>query len=233
MIDARPRMRILATVAVLFVGAALHAQDAEKTTHAAGDAVPERTLEEKGAGWTMRQYRLGCLSLLSYLVVSEGRAAVIDPQRDVDRYLDDAKGLGAKIDTVILTHSHADFVAGHTELAEITGAKIYVDRDSGAEYPHVGVADGDKLSFAAVGFEFWKTPGHVLASLTILMRTPGAKVELVMGTTHKEVPQFPIAIDFDPNEKWELQATKDGFESYSQPISFEDGLAAQLAVGGD
>ena len=60
---------------------------------------------------------------------------------------------------------------------------------------------------------------------TIQLGTPGAKVELVMGTTHKEVPQFPIAIDFDPNEKWELRATKDGMDPYSEKIAFEDGQA--------
>lgn len=60
---------------------------------------------------------------------------------------------------------------------------------------------------------------------TIQLGTPGAKVELVMGTTHKEVPQFPIAIDFDPNEKWELRATKDGMDPYSEKIAFEDGMA--------
>lgn len=60
---------------------------------------------------------------------------------------------------------------------------------------------------------------------TIQLGTPGAKVTLVMGTTRKEVPQFPMAIEFDPSEKWELQATKDGMDPYSEKISFEDGQA--------
>lgn len=59
----------------------------------------------------------------------------------------------------------------------------------------------------------------------IRLGTPGAKVHLVSGTNRKIVSQFPIAIDFGPNEKWELQATKDGFERYSQGISFDDGIA--------
>jgi serine/threonine-protein kinase len=60
---------------------------------------------------------------------------------------------------------------------------------------------------------------------TIQLGTPGAKVELVMGTTHKEVPQFPMAIEFDPAEKWELRATKDGMDPYSENIRFDDGQA--------
>lgn len=63
---------------------------------------------------------------------------------------------------------------------------------------------------------------------TIQLGTPGAKVTLVMGTTRKEVPQFPMAIEFDPNEKWELQATKDGMDPYSEKITFEDGNAEKV-----
>ena len=65
----------------------------------------------------------------------------------------------------------------------------------------------------------------VKGKATIMLGTPGAKVYLVQGTNRKEVPQFPMAIEFDPNEKWELQGTKDGFEEFKQPISFDDGQA--------
>jgi PEGA domain-containing protein len=65
----------------------------------------------------------------------------------------------------------------------------------------------------------------VKGKATIQLGTPGAKVYLVLGTNRKEVPQFPMAIEFDPNEKWELQATKDGFEQFTQPITFDDGQA--------
>src|SRR5687768_11278792 len=73
-----------------------------------------------------RQYQLGCLSLFSYLVGDEttGRAVVVDPQRDIDQYLDDASAKGMRIEQVIETHFHADFVSGHLELAEATGAAI-------------------------------------------------------------------------------------------------------------
>lgn len=65
----------------------------------------------------------------------------------------------------------------------------------------------------------------VKGKATIQLGTPGAKVYLVNGTNRKEVPQFPMAIEFDPNEKWELQATKDGHDDYREPISFDDGQA--------
>lgn len=65
----------------------------------------------------------------------------------------------------------------------------------------------------------------VKGKATIQLGTPGAKVYLVNGTNRKEVPQFPMAIEFDPNEKWELQATKDGHDEFSERISFDDGQA--------
>ena len=72
------------------------------------------------------QYYLECLSHASYLIGDEssGRAVVIDPQRDVSEYVADAKELGTTIELVIETHFHADFLSGHLELAEATGAKI-------------------------------------------------------------------------------------------------------------
>jgi glyoxylase-like metal-dependent hydrolase (beta-lactamase superfamily II) len=71
-----------------------------------------------------KQFYLGCLSHASYYVGSEGEAAIIDPQRDVDQYIAEAKAHDQKIKYVIETHSHADFVSGHVELAKRTGAQI-------------------------------------------------------------------------------------------------------------
>src|SRR6266542_3386310 len=95
----------------------------------------------------VEQFFLGCLAHASYLVGSEGIAAVIDPQRDVDIYLETAKEKGLRIEHIIETHLHADFVSGHHELAERTGARIYLGEDSGAKFPHVAVKDGDSLQF--------------------------------------------------------------------------------------
>ncbi|MEY4674210.1 MAG: hypothetical protein RL148_1994, partial [Planctomycetota bacterium] len=100
----------------LFAAFPLVAQDAEKATHAEDSSKPMVSWEVRGEGWLVRQYQLGCLSLLSYLLVSNGEALVIDPQRDVGQYVADAAAEKATIRSVLLTHSHADFVAGHTEL---------------------------------------------------------------------------------------------------------------------
>ena len=72
-----------------------------------------------------KQFYLGCLAQASYMIGSDGEAAVVDPRRDVDDYLEEARAQGLTIRHVIETHLHADFVSGHRELAERTGAKIY------------------------------------------------------------------------------------------------------------
>ena len=90
-----------------------------------------------------KQFYLGCLAQASYLIGSEGEAAVVDPQRDVDQYLAEAKAHGLEIKYVIETHLHADFVSGHRELAERTGAEIVFGRKAGATFPHRAVGDGD------------------------------------------------------------------------------------------
>src|SRR5436305_9660483 len=93
----------------------------------------------------LEQFFLGCLAHASYLVGSDGVAAVIDPQRDVDIYIETARQKGLRIEHIIETHLHADFVSGHHELAERTGARIYLGQGSGATFPHTEVNDGDSL----------------------------------------------------------------------------------------
>ena len=84
-----------------------------------------------------RQYELPCLSLFSYLIGDEttGRAVVVDPQRDISGYLDDAAAHGLRIERVIETHFHADFLSGHLELAAATGAAISYGDAARAEFP--------------------------------------------------------------------------------------------------
>ncbi len=117
----------------------------------------------------LRQYQLGCLSQLTYLIGSDGEAAVVDPQRDIEHYLDDARDLGLKITKVFLTHTNADFVAGHTEMAQRTGAKIYIAKNSDSLFPHEALEDGDKVALGEATIEFWATPGHTMDSMTILV----------------------------------------------------------------
>ncbi|MEZ5263504.1 MAG: rhodanese-like domain-containing protein [Acidimicrobiales bacterium] len=119
----------------------------------------------------IRQYPLACLSLYSYLIGDEttGRAVVIDPQRDVSVYLADAAALGLTIERVIETHFHADFLSGHLELAEATGAVIsYGEAGRGqAEYPVDWLADGQRLSLGEVAIECLATPGHTPESICL------------------------------------------------------------------
>ena len=82
-----------------------------------------------------QQFYLGCLSHASYLIGSGGIAAVVDPQRDVGIYLEDAVKHGLRIAHVIETHLHADFISGHQELATLTGATIYLGAKAGAGFP--------------------------------------------------------------------------------------------------
>lgn len=117
----------------------------------------------------LEQFYLSCLAHSSYLVGSEGVAAVIDPQRDVDLYLEAARERGLRIIAVIETHLHADFVSGHRELAERTGAQIYIGRDSGVLFPHVPVGDRDTLQLGSLRLDFLSTPGHTLESICVLL----------------------------------------------------------------
>ncbi len=119
------------------------------------------------------RFYLSCLAHASYLVSSEGVAAVVDPQRDVDLYLETAARMGVTIKHVIETHLHADFVSGHRELAERTGARVYIGDGSGATFPHIPVTDNDVIQFGACRLQFLQTPGHTLESVCILMNDVG------------------------------------------------------------
>jgi glyoxylase-like metal-dependent hydrolase (beta-lactamase superfamily II)/rhodanese-related sulfurtransferase len=116
-----------------------------------------------------KQFYLGCLAHASYLIGSDGEAAVVDPQRDVDQYMDEAAAQGLKIKYVIETHLHADFVSGHRELAERTGAEIVFGKEAGATFPHRAVKDGDEVSIGSVRLRVIETPGHTPESICVLV----------------------------------------------------------------
>jgi glyoxylase-like metal-dependent hydrolase (beta-lactamase superfamily II)/rhodanese-related sulfurtransferase len=115
------------------------------------------------------QFYLGCLAHASYLIGSGGIAAVVDPQRDVDLYLETAAEHGLRIAHIIETHLHADFVSGHQELAEKTGAAIYLGEGAGATFPHRDMRDGDTIEFGRCRLEFLQTPGHTVESVSVLV----------------------------------------------------------------
>jgi glyoxylase-like metal-dependent hydrolase (beta-lactamase superfamily II)/rhodanese-related sulfurtransferase len=118
-----------------------------------------------------KQYYLGCLSQASYLVGDETTrtAAVVDPRRDVDEYVNDAAKLGLRIEHVILTHFHADFVAGHLELRDRVGARIHLGARAAAEYDFSPLGDGDLLEFGRVRLGILETPGHTPEGVSIVV----------------------------------------------------------------
>ena len=115
------------------------------------------------------QFYLGCLAHASYLLGSEGEAVVVDPQRDVDIYLEAARQHNLKIRYIFETHLHADFVSGHKELAARTGAQIYIGAAANAKYPHVALRDGFELRFGHARITVLETPGHTLESICLVV----------------------------------------------------------------
>jgi hydroxyacylglutathione hydrolase len=118
------------------------------------------------------QYYLDCLSQASYLVGDQasGRAVVVDPRRDVQSYLDDAAAAGLRIERVIETHVHADFLSGHLELAEKTGAAVSYGDGTEVDFPIEPLHDGQLLSLGNVTLEIVATPGHTPESISIVVR---------------------------------------------------------------
>ena len=118
-----------------------------------------------------KQFYLNCLAHASYLIGDEAShtAAVVDPQRDVDQYVGFAEEHGLRIAHVFLTHFHADFLAGHLELRDRTGAAIYLGSAARAEYRFTPLSDGDSVEFGKVRLTALETPGHTAESISILV----------------------------------------------------------------
>jgi hydroxyacylglutathione hydrolase len=119
----------------------------------------------------LERYYLACLAHASYLIADEasGEAVVIDPQRDIDCYLESAARLGCRIRHVFLTHFHADFVAGHLELRDREGATIHLGARASAEYAFTAMGDGESLELGRVRLEVLETPGHSPESISIVV----------------------------------------------------------------
>jgi len=115
------------------------------------------------------QFYLGCLAHASYLLGSEGEAVVVDPQRDVEIYLEAAQRQGLQIKHIFETHLHADFVSGHTELAARTGAKIYIGAAARAKFVHVPLTDGFEVRFGRAKIKVLETPGHTVESICLVV----------------------------------------------------------------
>ena len=120
----------------------------------------------------LEQYYIECLSHASYLIGDEstGRAIVVDPRRDITEYLDDAAKHHLTIEGVINTHFHADFVSGHLELVDATGAWIGFGEAAETDYPIRRLREGERISLGNVQLEILSTPGHTWESISVLVR---------------------------------------------------------------
>lgn len=117
----------------------------------------------------LERFYLGCLAHASYMFGSGSEAVVVDPQRDVEIYLEAAQKNGLAIRHIFETHLHADFVSGHRELAQRTGAKIYVGAAAGARFDHVSLYDGFELQVGTVCISTLETPGHTPESVCLVL----------------------------------------------------------------
>ena len=132
-----------------------------------------------------KQFYLGCLAHASYLIGSDGEAAVIDPQRDVDQYVDEARTQNLKIKYIIETHLHADFISGHRELAARTGAQIIFGKEAHATISHLPVKDDDELGVGNVKLRIIETPGHTPESICVLVTDNEKNVREDAGVPQK------------------------------------------------
>ncbi|MBL4677192.1 MAG: MBL fold metallo-hydrolase [Mucilaginibacter sp.] len=125
------------------------------------------------------------LSHYSYAVLSEceNKIVLIDPSRDITPYLSFAQTHGAAIIAVIETHPHADFVSGHLELQQVTGAVIYSSKLLGAEYAHQTFDDGDEIVFGKIKLKALNTPGHSPDSISIVLEHDGKDKAVFTGDT--------------------------------------------------
>lgn len=135
-------------------------KDSESESHGADSSLYSIVDTYSFPGFKVVQITLPVLSVYSYLLISEGEALLIDPVRDISFYLETAKKEGAKIVGVYLTHSHADFVAGHIEVKKALGVPIYQSHKSGAKYAFKATDEQLTLKIGKAVLKFMDTPGH-------------------------------------------------------------------------
>lgn len=171
---------ILLSLAAAPCSFAAEIKDSESATHG-DDAARYQVVDTyEFPGFKVIQVSLPVLSHYSYLLVSGKEALVIDPGRDIAFYLDQAEKLGVAIKGVYLTHSHADFVAGHMEMAKAVGCPIYIHRASGAQYTFTPLMEGSTIRVGEATLRILETPGH----------TPDGTCGAVYSPTNPDVPQL-------------------------------------------
>ncbi len=117
----------------------------------------------------VQQFFVPGLAHSSYLLGGTSTCAIVDPRRDVQVYLDAAKEMGMKITHILETHLHADFISGHLDLAEKTGARIYAPASAHCDFPHQAVAEGDVFSIEDLEIRVLETPGHTPEHITYVV----------------------------------------------------------------
>lgn len=129
----------------------------------------------------LKRFFVEGLAHASYLFGADGEAAVVDPKRDVDDYIEEAERTGLRIVAIFNSHPHADFASGFSELAQRTGAKTYVSHAAPAKYQHVDGKDHDRIKVGSLQVELWETPGHSPDSLSFLVHENGKPVAIFTG----------------------------------------------------
>lgn len=141
----------------------------------AGLVTFEACLTKRTTCMHIEQIYTTCLSQASYLVVSKGEALVIDPIREPDIYLEAAKAHGARICYILETHIHADFVSGHLELAQKSGAQIAIGEQAKVLFEHIGLKDGQQIALGDIQIHALHTPGHTPESFSFLIKDEKSK----------------------------------------------------------
>ena len=129
----------------------------------------------------LKRYFIEGLAHASYLIGTDGEAAVVDPKRDVDDYIADAERAGLRITAILNSHPHADFASGFPELAARTGAKIYTSHCAPVKYDRVPAHDGERIRVGGLEIEMLETPGHSPDSLSFLVREGGQPTVIFTG----------------------------------------------------
>ncbi len=198
-------------------------KDSESAAHSA-DASQHRIVDTyQFQGFKVIQFELPVLSVYSYMLISGREAFVVDPVRDIFIYLETAKKEQAEIKGVYLTHSHADFIAGHTELMKETYCPIYQSKKSGARYQISPLEEGSTVTVGNAVIKFIETPGH----------TPDGMCALVFGKDKPDIAELmftgdvlfvgsvgrPDLIGGDTSAAWLASAM---FDSWTDKISKSD-----------
>ncbi len=161
-------------------------KDAEAATHGDEAASYQVVDTYQFPGFKIIQFDLAVLSHYSYMLISGGECLVIDPGRDIFTYLETAKKEGVKITGVWLSHSHADFVAGHIEFAKQLGVPLHISEKAGAGYKCVALKENDTLQVGDAVLRFLETPGHTPDSMCALVankQSPGKPLVMLTGDT--------------------------------------------------